>query len=350
MPSSAVASTSSSRAGQGGRLARARQRHGLLVGGGRVEAHRAQRLGVRRAQGVDGLPVGRDLHVGVGEVVVRQPGELARRDVDPEDRRAAVLVGVQHQRRAVRRPLQRARRPVVPVAGEVAQRCRRRPSTTATRRSPGSVRASSASRATMASRLPVGAEPRAVVLALGVVEQQPPLPGRDVDQRQRRSAGRRARARAQVVTTVEPSGLTSYSSRSEGAARRRGVRSVSSIRGSVARLGVAERPGEQPRRGRDRGRGPRTAPGTLSCRIAETFFVLALLALRLLGVLARPSDGKVAERQHDRAGVARDARRRRRRRARWRRRAPRRRAAGSSHSSATSSSSSSSASGSGRRR
>ena len=43
----------------------------------RVETDRTQRLGVRRAHRVDGLPVGRDLHVGVGEVVGREAGEGA---------------------------------------------------------------------------------------------------------------------------------------------------------------------------------------------------------------------------------------------------------------------------------
>ncbi len=302
MPSSAVASTSSRRPGQRGSRARARQDLGLLVGRGRVEAHGAERLGVRRAHRVDVAAVGRDLHVGVGERVVGQPGELAARDVEPEHRRPAVLVGGEHERGPVGRPLQRARGPVVPVAGEVAHgpvgdRVDGDPAVTRVVRRRALLRHER-------DRLAVRAEARAVVLALDVVEHAPA--GRRSRRRSGpgRSAGRPARAAPHVVATVEPSGLTAYIP-STRALPGSGVRSVrSSFGSSPSAAGSPSVPAKS--RGAP---GPRSwsqnRTGTRSCRIAETFF--SLRSLRFAASASSVSEpGNVRAGEHDGAGLGGD--------------------------------------------
>ena len=141
------------------------------------------RLEIGGAQRVDGRAVGRDLYVGVGEVVVGQPDHVTGGDVDAEHRRATVLVGDQHQRGAVGRPAHGARRPVVPRRGEV---------TDLTAGHVGDsqdlvagVFRSGALLVHDSDLRAVGTDPRPPELVVPVVCQDPPFPGLDVHDRQR---------------------------------------------------------------------------------------------------------------------------------------------------------------------
>ena len=84
-----------------------------------IDAHRVRRGGVGTAHREEhAVRCARD--VGVGEVVVGQPGDRAGGRVDGENRAAPVLVCGDDQRRAVDRPGHR-RRPAIPIAGQLGE-------------------------------------------------------------------------------------------------------------------------------------------------------------------------------------------------------------------------------------
>ena len=343
MPSSAVVSTSVERAGQRGRRRSGpRSGVGLLVGRGRVEAHRPRRLGVRRAHRVDAAAVGRDLHVGVGErrrPVSRVNSPLATSSRNTGARPSSSATSTSAEPSGVHTSA--LARPVVPVAGQVADGPVGRASTTREPAVARVVRRGALLRARRATDCPSGLKLRAVVLASrrrrAATRRSP---RRHVDRAPGRRAVRPRSGTRQVVATVEPSGLTSYSASTSARARLRGQVGQLELRLVAGRSASASVPAKS-----------RGAPGPRSWSQNRTGHPLVqdrrdLLLLALLALRASSSSSLVRA-----TGTsARRARRcRRRPRPRRGRRRPARSAttraspppAGSSQSSATSSSSSS---------
>ena len=256
VPSSAVVVTSVRLPGSAG------------AGGGRGQRNR-DAGGIepdRGGRGVDGRPqrvdgaVRADDRVGVRAVVVGQPGDGAAGEVDAEERRAPAVVGGHDEGRGVGSPGERGD-PAVPARGDVARRRRRsdRDDDAADVRGLG------------------GGGPA------GARAGDPPAVRGDGDRARRRCGRRRRGARGarparrrpaatqrdcvrdapcgsstrHVVTTVDPSGVTSYSAWSS-APPGVGVRSVQVSgrrRPARRRSGTPRAAGAGP----GRGRGPRTA-------------------------------------------------------------------------------------------
>jgi len=104
-------------AGKGGRRGRCpKDGHGAAgarPADGELDAHRVRGCEVGGPQRVDLARVGGHLDVGVGVVVLREPGDAVLEEVDEEDRAPSVLVGRHDQSGAVRQPLHPAD-PAVP--------------------------------------------------------------------------------------------------------------------------------------------------------------------------------------------------------------------------------------------